>query len=79
MTKSYYLEIKNDYIPVVTPRKGISIRIICWVVNEIKGPVRDIIADPQYLDVKLGHTAMAYVISGKGTFDIKRGISCHQP
>ncbi len=85
MMKPRYQEIKNEDIPVVTPQKGITIRVICGVVDGVKGPVRDIIADPQYLDVtlgpdsvfshevKAGHTAMAYVIGGEGTFDIKEG------
>lgn len=85
MMKPRYQEIKNEDIPVVTPQKGITIRVICGEVNGVKGPVRDIIADPQYLDVTLGpdsvfshevkpgHTAMAYVIGGEGTFDVKEG------
>lgn len=85
MMKPRYQEIKNEDIPVVTPQKGITIRVICGVVGGVKGPVRDIIADPQYLDVtlgpdsvfshevKAGHTAMAYVIGGEGTFDVKEG------
>ena len=85
MMKPRDQEIKNEYIPVVTPQKGITIRVICGVVGGVKGPVRDIIADPQYLDVtlgpdsvfshevKAGHTAMAYVIGGEGTFDVKEG------
>ena len=85
MMKPRYQEIKNEDIPGVTPQKGITIRVICGVVGGVKGPVRDIIADPQYLDVtlgpdsvfshevKAGHTAMAYVIGGEGTFDVKEG------
>ena len=58
-----------------------KVRIICGEVKGIKGPVRDIVIDPEYLDVtvpsgstfihpiKRGHTAFAYVIEGKGYFD----------
>jgi hypothetical protein len=47
--------------------------------------VKDIVADPQFLDitlgpdtffshpVKVGYTAFAYVISGEGTFDSEEG------
>ncbi|MDD1684546.1 MAG: pirin family protein [Methanoregula sp.] len=80
-----YQEIKSDAIPVVSPRKGISIRIIAGTVNGVSGPVREIIADPEYLDISLGpdtffthpvkpgYTALAYVIGGEGTFDSEEG------
>lgn len=85
MMKPRYQEIKADQIPIVTPQKDISIKVICGEVDGVKGPVRDIIADPQYLDITLGpdtvfthgvtanHTAMAYVFGGEGTFDAKEG------
>lgn len=83
MMKPRYQEIMNEDIPTVSPQKDVTIRVICGEVNGIKGPVRDIIAEPQYLDVtlgpdttythtvKTGHTAIAYVIRGEGTFDTK--------
>ena len=55
--------------------------IISNGVNGVKGPVQDIVIDPEYLDitvpsksnftrpVKRGHTVFAYVIEGKGYFD----------
>jgi redox-sensitive bicupin YhaK (pirin superfamily) len=80
-----YQEIKNDQIPVTSPRRDINIRVIAGRVNGIDGPVRDIVADPEFLDISLGpdtffthpvqpgHTAFAYVIGGEGTFDEKEG------
>jgi quercetin 2,3-dioxygenase len=80
-----YQEIKSDAIPVVSPRSDISIRVICGMVNGVSGPVRDIIADPEFLDITLGpdmffthpvrpgFTALAYVIGGEGTFDTGEG------
>ena len=80
-----YQEIKNDKIPVLSPRNDISIRVIAGRVNGIDGPVRDIVADPEFLDISLGpdtffthpvkpgYTALAYVIGGEGTFDEKEG------
>ena len=56
-------------------------KIICGEVNVVKGPVRDIVTDPEYLDVtvaanatleysiKKGHTVLAYVVEGQGYFD----------
>jgi redox-sensitive bicupin YhaK (pirin superfamily) len=80
-----YQEITRDGIPPVTPRKGVTIRVICGSVQGVKGPVQDIVADPEYFDVTMdpdavfthrvreGYTALAYVISGEGTFDPKDG------
>ena len=80
-----YQEIKNDQIPVISPRRDIDIRIIAGRVNGTDGPVRDIVADPEFLDISLGpdtffthpvqpgYTALAYVIGGEGTFDEKEG------
>ncbi|MFX0212213.1 MAG: pirin family protein, partial [Candidatus Hodarchaeota archaeon] len=59
----------------------VKARIICGEVNGIKGPVQDIVTDPEYLDVtiaprsefehhvKQGYTVFAFVIKGKGYFD----------
>ena len=83
MMRPRYQEIKSEKIPVVSPRKNINIRVIAGRVNTTTGPVRDIIADPEFLDISLGpdtffthpvkpgHTAFAYVIGGEGTFDEK--------
>jgi redox-sensitive bicupin YhaK (pirin superfamily) len=75
-----YRGIRSDQIPEVSAGAGVTIRIISGEVNGIKGPVRDIVTDPTYLDVMVlpeteythsipvGHTAFAYVIEGKGWF-----------
>jgi redox-sensitive bicupin YhaK (pirin superfamily) len=75
-----YRDVKADQIPVVTLEDGTRIRIICGEVGDTRGPVRDIVTDPVYLDVtvppgsehirptKPDHTAFAYVIEGKGYF-----------
>ena len=85
MTKPRYQEIRSKAIPMVSPRKDVNIKVICGEVNGVKGPVKDIVADPQYLDVTLGpdttfsfpvkegYTAFAYVINGEGTFDAEEG------
>ena len=71
-----YQEITQNQIPTVSPRDGITIRVIAGSTDGVKGPVRDIVADPEYLDVtmdrnasfsqpvKEGYTAFAYVIGG---------------
>jgi len=80
-----YQEIRTDRIPVVSPKSGITIRIISGSINGVTGPVRKIVADPEFLDVTLapdtffthpvkeGYTAIAYVIGGTGTFDPEEG------
>ena len=61
--------------------KGLKVRIICGEVNGVEGPVREIVTDPEYLDVTVPaeekfshitapeHTVFAYVIEGSGYFD----------
>ena len=80
-----YQEIKSHQIPVTKTDANVSVRVICGTFNGVTGPVRNIIADPQFLDVTLGpdtvfscpvirgHTAVAYIISGEGTFDTSEG------
>jgi redox-sensitive bicupin YhaK (pirin superfamily) len=80
-----YQEITHKQIPVVSVLKGVTMRVICGIAEGVKGPVRDIVADPEYLDVSMdpdavfshpvkeGYTAIAYVIGGEGTFDPKEG------
>jgi redox-sensitive bicupin YhaK (pirin superfamily) len=80
-----YQEITRDQIPTVSPWKGVNIQVISGSIKGVKGPVTDIVADPEYFDVTMGpdtvfshevregYTALAYVISGEGTFDTKEG------
>jgi hypothetical protein len=80
MMEPRYRDVKNKQIPKVTRADGSEIKIICGKVDDVEGPVRDIITDPEYLDItvtagsefihatKRGHTVFAYVISGKGCF-----------
>jgi len=75
-----YRDVKSDQIPDVELPNGTKIRIICGKVGDVQGPVRDIVIDPEYLDItvpagseythpaKRGHTAFAYVIDGTGCF-----------
>jgi quercetin 2,3-dioxygenase len=75
-----YRDVKSSQIPEIRTANGVTIRIICGKVGETKGPVRDIVTDPEYLDVTVpartdfihrtipGHTVFAYVIAGRGHF-----------
>jgi hypothetical protein len=84
MMEPRYRDVKRHQIPEVRLDNGVKIRIICGKVNDIKGPVQDIVIDPEYLDVKVpsrtgfthrvqeGYTVFAYVIEGKGYFEPER-------
>jgi redox-sensitive bicupin YhaK (pirin superfamily) len=76
-----YREVKSGQTPEISVEGGAKVRVICGEMNGVKGPVRDIVTDPEYLDVKVaprskflhtvknGHTVFAYVIEGKAYFD----------
>ncbi len=80
MMEPRYREVKCAEIPEITMNNGIWIRVICGEIGGERGPVRDIVTDPEYLDVtippekefihptKPGHTVFAYVIEGRGRF-----------
>ena len=75
-----YREVKSDQIPEISTASGVTIRIICGELDGTKGPVQDIVIDPEYLDLtvpersefihqtKPGHRVFAYVIEGKAYF-----------
>ncbi|MGA9188609.1 MAG: hypothetical protein WB014_08640 [Methanosarcina sp.] len=46
-----YQEIKSSKIPELLMEKGLKVRIICGNVNGIEGSVREIVTDPEYIDV----------------------------
>lgn len=79
-----YRDVRSDQIPVATLDGGVTARVVCGEVGGVSGPVRDIVIDPQYLDitvpartqyrhaVKPGHTVFAYVVEGRACFDERR-------
>jgi redox-sensitive bicupin YhaK (pirin superfamily) len=76
-----YRDIRRDQVPEVALDGGATVKVICGTAGGLNGPVRDIVIDPEYLDVtvpaggefahdtKRGHTVFAYVIEGSGSFD----------
>jgi len=80
MTPPRYRDVKNEQVPEVVLKGGATIRIICGEAGGKKGPVRDIVIDPEYLDIRIpaqsefvhpvkkGHTVFAYIIEGKAYF-----------
>jgi len=75
-----YREISADNIPEVKLENGVKIRIIAGNLSETKGPVKEVVIEPEFLDVtipagtkfshtvKKGYTVFAYVIVGEGYF-----------
>ncbi|MGA2491081.1 MAG: pirin family protein, partial [Anaerolineales bacterium] len=80
MMEPRYQDVKSDQIPVVTLEGGVSVRVICGEVAGRRGPVENIVIDPQYLDMTVpaktrfnfptpaGYTVFAYIIDGKASF-----------
>jgi redox-sensitive bicupin YhaK (pirin superfamily) len=84
MMKPRYQDIQARDIPEVEADGGARVRIIAGRFGADEGPVRDIVTNPEYLDVSLppdarftheveeGHNLFAYILSGEGYFDTKR-------
>jgi redox-sensitive bicupin YhaK (pirin superfamily) len=75
-----YRDVKSNTIPEATLANGAKIKVIAGEVAGQRGPVRDIVIDPEYIDVTVpaktefihptrpGHTVFAYVIDGNALF-----------
>ena len=75
-----YQEVKQSEIPEVVLDNGTKIKLVCGSYKNATGPVKDIIADPEYFDItipkksefvyttKREYTVFAYVIEGRGLF-----------
>ncbi|MBN2223503.1 MAG: pirin family protein, partial [Deltaproteobacteria bacterium] len=74
-------EVEAETIPQVRLDNGATVRVISGEIAGEKGPVRDIVIDPLYLDVTVppaakfshevtkGYTVFAYVLEGDGRFE----------
>jgi hypothetical protein len=77
-----YQDVAAATIPEVRREDGTVVRVVAGSVDGVEGPVREIVADPEYLDVALpahgafdqsvprGHAAFAYVFAGEGRFGV---------
>jgi redox-sensitive bicupin YhaK (pirin superfamily) len=75
-----YRDITGADVPVVENAQGVRIRVLCGQVNGTRGPVRDVVIEPEYLDITIppgvrfthptpvGHTVFAYLFEGKALF-----------
>jgi hypothetical protein len=80
MMEPRYREVTSVEIPVIEDRGGATIRIVAGTVQGTRGPVRDVVIAPEYLDITIppgrsythptprGHTVFAYVFDGGGVF-----------
>jgi redox-sensitive bicupin YhaK (pirin superfamily) len=75
-----YRDITRADIPVAEGAGGVRIRVLCGQVKGTRGPVQDVVIEPEYLDVTMppgarfvhptpvGHTVFAYLFEGKACF-----------
>jgi hypothetical protein len=80
MSAPRYQDVPAATIPAVERDDGARVRVVAGEIDGVRGPVREIYAEPEYLDVTLpagvgfeqpvprGHTAFAYVFEGEGRF-----------
>ena len=85
-----YREVKSLQIPQKQLPSGVTVRIVCGIVEGVVGPVKDIVTDPEYIDVSVpasttfthavpaGHTVFAYVVDGRAYFDEERNPFAHE-
>jgi redox-sensitive bicupin YhaK (pirin superfamily) len=85
-----YRGITSSGIPEVTLQGDIRAKVICGEFGGVKGPVQDVVIDPEYLDVTVppmttfmhpirrGHKVFAYVVDGEGYFDMERNAYAHE-
>lgn len=84
-----YQDISGADVPTVTLDSGVVITVLCGTVAGVTGPVQNIIADPEYLDITVpagvtfthpvhdGYTVCVYVIQGAGYCDESRTRLIH--
>lgn len=81
MSAPRYQNIESDKVPTVKRDDGTVIKVIAGQVDNVRGPVTGIAADPDYLHINLppsidflhkvedGHSVFAYVFDGEVEFD----------
>jgi len=76
-----YRDVPAATIPEVVLDSGIRVKVVSGVLNGVQGPVRDIVIEPELMDVTIpaggefehrvtpGHTVVTYLLTGDGHFD----------
>jgi redox-sensitive bicupin YhaK (pirin superfamily) len=85
-----YQEVKAADIPEVAMANGVTVKVVAGQVAGVQGPVRNIIIEPEMLDISVppgtvfthavpaGHTAFVYVLDGAGYFDDLRDAYAYE-
>ncbi len=80
MTRPRYQDVSAAKIPERVRPDGVTLRVVAGEADGVKGAVKEIYAEPEYLDVAMparrtfeqpvprGHTALAYVFEGEVSF-----------
>jgi len=75
-----YRDLRQADVPVVERAGGVRIAVLCGEVAGARGPVRDVLVEPEYLVVSMppgarlvhptpqGHTVFAYLFEGRAQF-----------
>jgi hypothetical protein len=81
-----YQEVNRDQVRLSLPERGVTVKVICGETAGVRGPVKDIVTDPLYLDVTVspgstfnipvnrGYTVAAYIIGGTGSFGERKEV-----
>jgi hypothetical protein len=90
MMSPRYRDVKAADIPQVLLENGVEVKVIAGEAGGIRGPVRDIVIEPEMLDISIpagtvfhhavrpGHTVFAYLLSGNGFFDDQRDAYAYE-
>lgn len=85
-----YRDVKAADIPQITLEDGVAVKVVAGKVGNVQGPVKDIVIDPEMLDISVpaqtvfrhpipeGYTAFAYIMAGEGYFDECRDAYAHE-
>jgi quercetin 2,3-dioxygenase len=85
MMKPRYQEVQAGDIPEAKLENGGSAKVIAGEIGGVRGPVKDIVTEPEYFDITLppgadfshpvakGRNVFAYVIQGQGRFGLSPG------
>ncbi len=76
-----YRDVPAATIPEVLLDSGVRVKVVSGALNGVQGPVRDIVIDPELMDITIpagaefvhrlapGHTVVTYLLAGSGHFD----------
>jgi redox-sensitive bicupin YhaK (pirin superfamily) len=87
MTRPRYQDVPAARIPRLVRPDGVAVRVVAGAVDGLQGAVKEISAEPEFLDVSMppqrlfeqpvprGHTALAYVFEGEVGFGEGQAVS----